>query len=55
MKKTFKKSGVGSIDPKIDYLAFYREAPDYLKQKSSLQDLARRVQESREEKARREL
>jgi hypothetical protein len=50
MKKTLKRSGVNSIDPKTDFLSAYRGAPEYLKQKSSLQDLAKRVQDARKEK-----
>jgi hypothetical protein len=50
MKKTLKKSGVNSIDPKTDFLSVYRSAPEYLKQQSSLQDLVKRVQDARTEK-----
>jgi hypothetical protein len=50
MKKTLKKSGVSSTNPNTDYLSIYRNAPEYVKQKSSLQDLEKRVQEAREKK-----
>lgn len=50
MEKILKKSGVNSVDPKTDFLSVYRSAPEYLEQRSSLQDLVKRVQDAREEK-----
>jgi hypothetical protein len=54
MKKTLKTSGVNSIDPKTDFLSAYRSAPESLKQKTSLQDLIKRVQDARKEKLRKD-